>query len=81
MPCKTPGRPLERVGGVTAVQSLASCLDANQAHRIIDEGMEEADGVAAAADAGHGNIRQAALGGLELRFGFITNHALEIAHE
>src|SRR6185436_18764454 len=40
---------------------LATRLDANEAHmRIVDEGVEDPDGVAATADAGDDGVRRAA---------------------
>ena len=45
-----------------------------------DIGVEQPDGVGAAAHAGYGNVGLSPDGFLHLRLGFAPNHALEIAH-
>ncbi len=47
---------------------------------FIEELIERADGVRAAADAGHERIRQAALGFHHLRANLLPDHLLEVAH-
>ena len=62
-PCSTPGRPaLKRRGVLAGLDAAPARLDADQPHRgVVDEVVEQADGVAAAADAGDGVVGQAAL--------------------
>ena len=48
--------------------------------RIVEKGMEQADGVGAAADAGEQRIRQPALGLLHLRPDLLADDALEVPH-
>ncbi|MHC2523324.1 hypothetical protein ACVIEM_000409 [Rhizobium leguminosarum] len=63
-----------------ALQTLAAGFDADDLHRgIIQERMENADGVRAAADGSDDEIRQAAFGCQHLLFRFDTDHRLEIA--
>ncbi len=69
-------------GRVTAaVDALARRFGADQAHaRIVEEGVEDADGVAAAADAGGHRVRQAPVLGQHLRACLAADHGVEVAH-
>jgi hypothetical protein len=61
--------------------AVAAGFDAGHAHAfVIEEGMEEADRVAAAADAGDEQIGQALLALQDLAAGLDADHAVEIAH-
>ena len=63
------------------VDAMAGGFNAVDFHRrIVEERMEQADGVGAAADARDQRIGQAPFSGLHLRAHFIADHALEIAH-
>ena len=56
-------------------------FDADELHGgIRHEGVEDADGVAAAADAGEHGVRQAAFGFEDLAAGLLADHFLEIPH-
>ena len=56
-------------------------LDAEHRDRgIVEEGVEQAHGIGAAADRGDQRIRQPALGLLHLRLGLLADHRLEVAH-
>ncbi|ENN84331.1 hypothetical protein RHSP_21270 [Rhizobium freirei PRF 81] len=74
-----------RTGGdgcamLIALQTLAAGFDADDLDAfVIEEGMEDADGVRAAADGRDDEIRQAAFGLQYLRAGFRADHGLEIA--
>ncbi len=60
---------------------MAAGFDADQLHAFVfDERVEDADGVAAAADAGEDGIGQAAFGFENLAARFVADHAMEIAH-
>ena len=65
------GAPGGEGGGVlAAVQALAAGFEAHQPHIFVgNEGVEGAHGVAAAADAGHDVVGQAALDAQDLRAG------------
>ena len=77
--------------GARAVQDAAAAgaearragrLDADEAHvGVVDEGVEGADRVRAAADARDDDLGQPALGGEELLARLVADHALEVAHE
>ena len=68
-------------GMVAGRDPLPGRLDADQAHvRLADEPAQQADGVGAAADAGHGQVRQPALDPAELGGGVVADDALEVAH-
>ena len=62
MPCSTPALPpAKRAACSPGLDAAAAGLDANQPHRAIgDERVEDAHGVAAAADAGHDGVGQPA---------------------
>ena len=63
------------------VHAMAAGFHAEHPHRgVIQEGVEQPHGVGATADGGHQHIRQAALGLLHLRAGFLADHRLEVAH-
>jgi hypothetical protein len=50
----------ERGGVLAEATAAAASLEPEQRHfRVADQGMEESDRVRAAADAGHGHVRQA----------------------
>ena len=64
------------------VQPLPGRLHADQPDaRLADEPRQQADRVRAAADAGDGHVRQAALHGDELRGGLVADDPLEVAHQ
>ena len=70
-----------RRGVVGGVRAASAGFHADKAHVFFANiRVEQADGVRAAADAGHGNIRLAADGSLHLFFGFVADNTLEIAH-
>ena len=70
-----------RCGVVGGIHAQTACFYADQTYVFFfDIGMEQTDGVRAAAYAGNGNIRLAADGFQHLLFGFIADHALEIAY-
>ena len=74
-PCSTPPRPGAERGG-------AGRLDADQAHAVVlDEVVEHADRVRAAADARDDGLGQTALDGEELLARLAADHALQLAHE
>ena len=62
MPCSTPADPAVERGRVAArLGTLAARFAADQLHPGVgDEGVEDADGVGAAADAGDHGVRQPA---------------------
>lgn len=63
------------------VYAVAACLDADQAHALVlDEGVEEADGVGAAADARNDGIGKLALLLLKLLLDLLADDALEVAN-
>ena len=70
-----------RCGVVRRIHAQTTGFYADQTHVFFfDIGMEQTDGVRAAAHAGNGNIRLAADGFQHLFFGFIADHALKIAY-
>ena len=75
-----------RIGEARRVMSggdpLAARLHADQPHAgIFSEGVEQADGVRAAADARHARVRQPAGLGHDLRPRLGADHRLEVAHD
>ena len=77
------GRAVFEGGGVLARrQAAAAGFDADQGHvRVLDKGIEDADRVAAAVDAGDHGVGQAAVLLLNLSAGFAPDHALELAND
>jgi hypothetical protein len=72
----------ERRAVPRGVEALAGRLDADQPHvRILEERVEEAHGVRAAADAGDAQIRQPPFALEHLRARLHADDALEIAHQ
>ena len=68
-------------GVAGGVDAQAACFHAHKTGlRFGDIGVEQPDGVGAAAHAGYGNVGLPPDGFLHLRLGFAPNHALEIAH-
>ena len=66
---------------VVHVEAVAGRLDAVDGNAlVVEERVEQADGVGAAADAGHQRVGQAALGLLHLLAHLAADHALEVAH-
>ena len=81
MPCRTPGRPPVRLAACSPSEALARGLDADQATSfVIEEGVEQAHRVRAAADAGDQQVGQAAVRLEHLGAGLRADHRLEIAH-
>ena len=76
------GRAAGEAGRVASrLDRLAARLDADQPHRLLlDEGVEEADGVAAAADACDDGVGIAPDRGMDLRPRLAADDALELAH-
>ena len=71
----------ERGGMLPALQPPPCRLHADDAHiRLIQEGMEQAYGVRAAADAGDHRVRQPPLGFHDLRAHLVSDNALEVPH-
>ena len=71
----------ERGRVLAAVEPVARRLDAEDLDAaIVEERMEQAHGVGAAADAGDQRIRQAAFGLLHLLARLVADHRLEVAH-
>ena len=60
MPCSTPGAPARESRRVIAGRNAAAAgFDADEPHaRVVDERVEQAHRVAAAADAGDDDVRQ-----------------------
>src|SRR3546814_20345689 len=74
----TPGE----AGGVLAVEALARGLDADDLDpRIVEEGMEQADGVRAAAEGGDQHVGKEALRLENLFERLDDDHRLEVAVE
>ncbi len=68
-------------GGVQLVEAMAGRLDADQAHAlVVEERVEHADGVGAAADAGDHRIGKTAFHLQHLLAGLRADHRLEVAH-
>ena len=66
---------------VLFLQAMTGRLDAVDFDAaVVEERMEQAHGVRAAADAGDQRIRQPAFGLLHLRAGLVADDALEVAH-
>src|SRR5579871_4304276 len=64
------------------MRARAASLDADQFHGgVIREGVEDADGVAAAADAGHYQVGQASLLRQNLLARLAADDGLEVAHD
>ena len=65
---------------LAGVDAVAGRIDADDLHaRLVEEFVEQADGVGAAADAGDQRIRQAAFVVEHLRAGLAADHRLEVA--
>src|SRR5581483_8728009 len=79
---KHAGPAAAETGSVFAgLQAAARGFDADEAHgRIVDEIAEQADGVAAAANAGHGVVWQTSFALKKLLLGLAADDALEVAH-
>ena len=73
-------RPGHQGGGVVAArQAVPGGLHPHEAHRlVVDKGMEQAHGVAAAADAGHQALGQAAGDSAQLGLGLFADDRLEV---
>ena len=70
-----------RGGMLPGLDPLARRLDADHPHLgIVEERVEQAHGVRAAADAGDQRVRQAALLGHDLLARLLADHRLEVAH-
>ena len=70
-----------RRGVVGGIHAQTAGFYTDQTHVFFfDIGMEQTDSVGAAAHAGNGNVRLTAYGFQHLFFGFIADHALEIAY-
>ena len=71
----------DRGGMPAGLDAVARRFDADDRHfGIVEERMEQADRVAAAADAGDDRIRQPAIVGQHLRARLASDHGVEIAH-
>ena len=75
-------RPAGERGGVfSRLHALAAGFDGDHPHAgVVEEGMEQPQGVRAAADAGHQHVRQPAFALQDLRLGLAADDGLEIAH-
>ena len=73
MPCTTPGTP-------RADRGATSRLDTDEPGLRVDETREDADRVGPAAHACHHHVRVGAGEGATLLAGFVTDHAVELAH-
>src|SRR3954464_11897076 len=72
---------VEAGGMVAKLSAAAAGLDADETHfPILNEGMEDANRVRAAAHARDHRIRQPSLGAKNLHAGFAADHGLKIAH-
>ena len=72
---------LESCRMFAGANSFAAGFDPDHAHvRIIQKRMEQTDGIAAATDTGDKQIGQALFAFENLRFCFLANHTLKIAH-
>ena len=83
VPCSTPtAPPRKRAACSPSSQPRAARLDADEPRpRLVEEGAEQADRVAAAADAGDRQVRPGAAGLLlELPLRLVADHLLEVAH-
>src|SRR5262245_35875554 len=65
----------------TGLEALPAGLDSDQLDRVIEEGVEAADRVGAAANAGDHPLGQRALGLERLGAGLRADHALKVPHE
>ena len=66
---------------LSGLETVAGRLDADDAHlRVVQEGVEQAHGVGAAADAGDQAVGHAALGLDHLLARLVSDHRLEVAH-
>jgi len=64
------------------IDAFTSCFSTDQAHLgVVDEGIEGAHGIAAAADTGDQGGGQATKPGQGLGADFVTDHPLEITHD
>ena len=82
MPCSTPGpAPGKRSRmSVLDLKAVAGSLDAKKRDgRFVEERVEQADRVGAAADTGEETVGEPAFEALHLLAGFIADDALEIA--
>gem|GEM_PF-2562505 len=71
---------VEAGGMLAGLDAVAGRFDADDLHAlVIEEGVEQAHGVGAAADAGDQRVGQAAFLGLQLVAGFLADHRLEVA--
>ena len=73
--------PIERGRVLAAFDAEPGGFDADHLHAgLVEEGVEQADGVGAAADAGDQRVGQPSLGLLHLRAHLFADHVLEVAH-
>ena len=81
-PLQHAGAAAGEAGGVAARRDrLAAGFDANQPHaRVVEESVEDPDGVAAAADAGDDDVGQPSRLVENLRARLASDHRLELAH-
>ena len=82
-PVKQAGRTANQGGPVAAaVQSRSAGLDADEPHRLLgNEGVKDADGVAAAADARHHHVGEPAELPPPLPLRLVADDGLEVPHE
>ena len=66
----------------TAGNAFAGGFHTHHVHAVVvDEGKEQSHRIGAAADTGHQEVRQTIFQFLALRFGFVADDPLEIAHQ
>ena len=70
----------EGCGVAAGLEPLARRLDAVDGDVVLQEGVEQADGVGAAPDAGHKGVRQPARLPQDLLPGLAADHGLKVAH-
>src|SRR6476661_3606979 len=66
---------------VSCLESLPPGLDPDQLDRVVEKGVEAADGVRSAADAGDHSSRQRALGLERLGAGLVADHPLQVSDQ
>ena len=82
VPCRTPGEPAAKTGCVLAQRlAAASGFDPDEFNFFVfDEIVEDSYRVRSSADAGDDSLRKFAFGFENLRAGFASDDAMEVAH-